>query len=396
MTKSCNVNRLVLIALCASTMSLQPRVCRGQTDASPQSDAGSRWRLSAGAMYRHAGGITLKPGSQSDGSMIPLYARPGRSGAPSAVGDAAAFADRTYDDGFVNTDPGTALDGDTWFWGYQNASQVQGDNLVYHAGAGVETAFSRSTTMAPAADIEEDEGSICPMLQAEYFCYAGDEIRCGMQLGVLPGSASAAGDATTFRDIQRWTPYELGINDRFNLMGVAPPPAPYEGTFLGPGPLISNMPAERSLAKRKSGAGTYEAWNAVHDSVDTDFITLSLGVVGEGRVGLVVIAVSGGATVNWTDTEARHSETLWGSLNGGAPQALREWSAKEDESDIRMGAYAQGSIGVLVTGRIGVHAFARYDWTDDLSGSVGPAGYEVDLDGYSVGGFVSYSLGGKS
>jgi hypothetical protein len=37
-----------------------------------------------------------------------------------------------YDDGFVFVDSSGNAGGFTWFWGYQNASQIQGDFLVFH------------------------------------------------------------------------------------------------------------------------------------------------------------------------------------------------------------------------------------------------------------------------
>lgn len=41
--------------------------------------------------------------------------------------------DRFYDDGFVRVDATDNFYGFTWFWGYQNPSQVVGDSIEFHS-----------------------------------------------------------------------------------------------------------------------------------------------------------------------------------------------------------------------------------------------------------------------
>ena len=39
-----------------------------------------------------------------------------------------------------------------------------------------------------------------------------------------------------------------------------------------------------------------------------------------------------------------------------------------------------------------LQGFARYDWNEDLDGSVGPSSFEVDLSGWSVGAGATLSF----
>jgi hypothetical protein len=40
--------------------------------------------------------------------------------------------DRLYNDGYVRVDSTSNPDGYTWYWGYQNSAQVQGDFILFH------------------------------------------------------------------------------------------------------------------------------------------------------------------------------------------------------------------------------------------------------------------------
>src|SRR3954463_5137558 len=48
-------------------------------------------------------------------------------------GPAAAGANHNYNDGYVRVDSSGNAGGLTWNWGYQNASQVVGDTMEFHA-----------------------------------------------------------------------------------------------------------------------------------------------------------------------------------------------------------------------------------------------------------------------
>jgi hypothetical protein len=91
-------------------------------------------------------------------------------------GPATGGVDHFYDDGYVRVDATGNAGGQTWFWGYEHASQIQGDTIVFHS---VSEGLTGTTT----------------------------------------------------------------IIDAYDLGSTVPPAAPYQGTFHGPGPTISDMPS---------------------------------------------------------------------------------------------------------------------------------------------------------
>jgi hypothetical protein len=133
-----------------------------------------RWRVATKLM-------TIGPGARSLRNARPvllaLLLPLGLCGQPmTGPGPARGGVDHFYDDGYVRVDATGNAGGQTWFWGYDTASQVQGDTIIF-----------RSVS-------EGDTGT------------------------------------TTIIDI-----YQLG--------GIIPPPAPYHGTFDGPGSAISDLPS---------------------------------------------------------------------------------------------------------------------------------------------------------
>src|SRR5688572_29764695 len=90
------------------------------------------WTLSAGPSARNIGTLKINAASRSAAFGLPSLVGSEAMVTP-PVGDPDSPADRFYEDGYVRQDAGTALDGSTWYWGYESASQVQGDNLVYTA-----------------------------------------------------------------------------------------------------------------------------------------------------------------------------------------------------------------------------------------------------------------------
>ncbi len=91
--------------------------------AAPAAPAPCRWTLGAGAIWRQLGDVRFNTGTSSSG-ISPFFG--GNSYTPPpGIGPDNAFADRTYDDGFVNIDESTLGDGMTAYFGYNAPSQLQ-------------------------------------------------------------------------------------------------------------------------------------------------------------------------------------------------------------------------------------------------------------------------------
>jgi hypothetical protein len=114
--------------------------------------------------------------------------------------------------------------GRTWNWGYQNASQVVGNAMRFHA---IQSSGSASTSDNPQ--------------------YGGELVyqRVIGHLPILPSGCWGleTGFGLTEIDLQDNRSGSVGvITDTYALNGVRPPSAGYNGTFAGPGALLGDTP----------------------------------------------------------------------------------------------------------------------------------------------------------
>lgn len=147
---------------------------------------------------------------------------------------------RTYQDGFIGVDVSGNAGGLTWFWGYENASQVDlaNDRIFMNAG----------TVATPGTDLDQKDGpqqgfdvSYGRVLgESEYGSW-------GLRLGVGWTDVGISGMTTR-------------LTDAFALGGVIPPDPPFSGTFVGPGPLISDAPTRGTTASMNLLEGDLYGW----------------------------------------------------------------------------------------------------------------------------------------
>jgi hypothetical protein len=135
-----------------------------------------------------------------------------------------------------------------------------------------------------------------------------------------------------------------------------------------------------------------EAWNDIQESLDLDLLTLSIGIGVERMIGMLTLFASAGPAVNFASVDATYRESLLVSRNGGAAETLQTWDDSTCETDVSVGAFAQGGASLALTERFSAAVMVRYDWTDDVSESVGPATIDADLDGYAVYGMLQFSI----
>lgn len=124
------------------------------------------FRLGAGAAHRSLEGVEFSTGSRSGQERL-AFPSTALRGMRSAAGSASGFGDRIYNDGYVRRDGGTAHDGTTWYWGYENAAQLQSDGqgsrmLKYHGAGDSVTRQSGSRRDADPGSWEEDGDGAVP------------------------------------------------------------------------------------------------------------------------------------------------------------------------------------------------------------------------------------------
>jgi hypothetical protein len=165
------------------------------------------------------------------------------------IGPANGYANRTYVDGFVYMDSGTAdpetdTPGVTWYWGYDHASQHSGNAISFHS--------------APVA-VMQSPGQVADSWSgSQEFRMSGAEVAVGRRLWRHGWFAVGVSAGASF-----YQQHSLGVAVRREAVGgtisvqryvdtyAAPyepfPQAPYAGTYPGPGYLLQNEPTSRRL-----------------------------------------------------------------------------------------------------------------------------------------------------
>lgn len=362
----------------------------------------SRWRLSAGYMHRNLGELKFQTGSRSQDMMVRSlvgneFERSGRVGAPNGAGD------RFYDNGFVRIDGSGSEDGLTWFWAYENSGQLRSsagalrpvpgaaESIAFRNSMGQQRSVHRSQGYSPSSWQADVEGE-SPLLMLERQFPISGRLRGGIGMGFSFLEWDASQSSTTFTAVQSAVESRTVIEDTFGLGGIVPPLAPFSGTFEGPGPLLDVAPMTRRVSESEISNTRVSLFNRVDESLDVDLYTLSPGFSVEWQGERLFANLGAGMTINFAEWQATHQETLYASTNGGSTRELQSWQERAGDTEVLLGGYVQVGLGVELSERLSVQGFGRYDWTQELEGSVGPSDFSLGLDGASAGVMVSWSF----
>ena len=341
------------------------------------------FQISAGWMWRQAGDVRFTSGSQSGSlGLLSRFGSSRRSDPP--IGEAGSYADRRYADGYVGVDGGTVNDGATSLWGYDNASQVEGDTIRYHAG-GSRRAVSSGRVAGPEEDWEGDDGGNAPVVQLGWWREVAPHVSLGAQLQWSFLQLAGEHRNSNFTAWQQQDSFSRSFTDTYNLQGIKVPQAPYAGAGLGFGPLLDNVPAGRDFRESGDGRDRADYFNDIRQSLDLNVNTLSLGPTVALRSAAWVLQANAGFALNIVDWDAYQQETLYLSRNGGPAKTVREWRSHKSGTDFLPGVYLQSAATVQLTPRLAFTAFGRYEWSQKLEGTVGPSSFSIDLTGWSAG-----------
>jgi hypothetical protein len=347
------------------------------------------WRFSAGFMHRSLGGFDWNPGTHSGPSLITIGPGSNTAGTD-AIGPADAFADRTYADGFVFRDGGTVANGgDTWFWGYNNASQVSGDAISFHGGNGTAATVTETSNTESGAFSKDIDGN-SPFVQLEWIKPLNESVNIGLQGAFSFLSTGASRTFSTFTGNKSRTDFGITYADTYSLGGGIVPQAPYAGTLQGPGFLISNIPMNRVASQSASGGETASAFNSIHTDFDLKLYSLSFGPVMEYHRGPLAVQASAGLTINIADWDVNQKESLLVSRNGGPAAAESNWRDHDGGTDVKPGFFLQAAVSRQLNAQWSINVLGRYDVVGDVEVKAGPSSGSADLSGWSVGASVEF------
>lgn len=352
----------------------------------------SHFRFSAGAAYRSIQGAEFFTGSRSGRESLPFPSSALR-GIRSGAGAAGAYADRQYTDGYVFQDGGTAGDGSTWFWGYENPAQVAGSRLSFHAPAdSIDTSHSERGESDPGAWSTDDGGAV-PVVSADWSYDLTPRLSAGFSLQYSYLGFDGGSGVSNFRALQVRGSQAVNLTDVYDIGEIVAPSAPYQGSLEGPGSLINNRPASRSLEKGGILDSSRTAFfNQIRESLDVRLHTLALGPTLTAHAGPVDLALGGGLALNIADWDASHRETLYRQSGTQQAKVYKKWSDQASGTEVLPGAFLQASASVDLGGAFRLTAFGNYDWSRTFSGQVGPSRFRIDPSGWMAGGMIGFSF----
>jgi hypothetical protein len=243
---------------------------------------------------------------------------------------------RNYDNGYNRVDSSGNTNNQTWFWGYDRASSIQGGNLVLDSSSSPATAVSKNREDDPQHGME---------LSYSRQFYRHDPWRAGLEAAIGYTHIGISDGRTLFAEVNRTT-------DTFSLGGIVPPLAPYHGTFSGPGPVISSSP------DRAHSVIDADAIIVGKRDLDADLFALRLGPYFQFPIYKKLSGIlNGGLTlaVGRTDFSFRETVTI---ADAGLTSAPRRSSGSQ--TDFLVGGYAGAALSYELTRAVSLFCGAQF------------------------------------
>jgi hypothetical protein len=304
--------------------------------------------------HHHRFGVSYRPGFNITAKFHEVQS--GGFGGGINPGSASGGSDHTYADGYNKVDiAGNNHGGDagTWNWGYNDASQIQGNAIAFHAV----TSSGRSSPASADGDPQH-----------------GVEITYNGQLGQirsLPWGVEAALSFTdlTIRAKARGT--QTRITDLYDLGGVVPPAPVYRGNFEGPAPGGPNAPVIGDVPQRTAESSAVTG----RRDVDAQVWGLRLGpYVDIPLASRWTFTLSGGFAAAWLNSEFHYQDTA--TPTGGVPLVT---TGSNEHKDWAIGGFAAGNISFAMTESLHLFGGVQYQSLSDFSQKAGGKRAELDL-----------------
>ena len=354
------------------------------------------WKLqsvSAGAAWRSLGKLDYKSRSSSNNYLIPSVVG-GSSISLPPIGDVDIPGNRNYNDGFVNLDGTNSADNETWFWGYENSDQVRGNNLDFLAN-GSRSDYSDSSSFAGENSSSDTLDAFTPQIDLVLAPPSCLNLPFdGVLVSFWAFSEDSNNRFSNFTAGQQREDYRIDYRDTFNIANIQPLiGAPYTGTSGGPGPILPNLPSNRSENEILIGGDSAVFTNSISTSLDLEGYSFAVGPTWQGNFGSNWgWQASAGMTFNLFNWDAKESESLQYSLNGAASTEMREWKNSDSGTDFRLGVYAKGE----VIRRLNEDWFAKgsfqFEMADSVEIEVGGSEYKFKPRGYALGLSLGYQF----
>jgi len=363
----------------------------GDSKSSVATSGDWEFSISAGPAWRQAGTLGFNGGSRSGGYPLPSFVGDNQLIVP-PIGLDNGIGDRIYNDGFVRLDPSTTIDGLTTNWGYQNAGQVSGDDLAFHA-TGFQSVRSDTLQRTAAPSFDHRERLLAPFIQFDATYREVGGIRPGFSASLSWVPVSMGRQWSDFSLTQTRDDFRHDWTDHYNLGGFGSfiPSAPYSGTPEGPGFTLENIPDARDFVSTQIGTESALIHNQVSTRFSADHGTFSFGPTVERRIDASWTLEAGlGISLHWLHWSAQQQETLT-VTTAAASSTLANWHDASSGNQVMAGLYLQvGAEWMPKDQDWSIKGFIRADIGDDFSKQIGPSRVTYDTDGFSAGVMLTH------
>jgi hypothetical protein len=297
-------------------------------------------------------GISYSLGMNISGSFSNIGSFPALSNPNAALVNPGDV--RTYDDGFVGMDNTGNAGGLTSFWGYNNAGQVQGGNLV----------LSSSSSAGGGDSLDNDT-----KLQH------GLELTYSYQLGAFDWGAWG------FEGAFGWMPVNIKDNravtssisvqqDVYPGNGIVFPVPPFTGTVAGPGPLLGANPNSSTIITVPGGLLT-----TGQREIDASIFAFKLGPYLDYNLSeRVVLTLGAGLTLAVVDSEFSFTE-----VNTIAGVGTQAFSGSNRTADLLVGGYVGARVAWWLTDNVSVFGGLSYQNIGSFNQSAAGRNARLDL-----------------
>jgi hypothetical protein len=271
------------------------------------------------------------------------------------IGGTGSSLDHYYEDGYVRVDSSGNAGGQTWFWGYDTASQISGNNILFHS--------TSSTAASSPNDVDNGPQPGMDLVYNREFGTFGkrQQHHWGLEASFGWSGISIEDNRATSANVSR-------VTDAFAYTpGTTPPPAPYRGVFTGPNFSIFDTPTR--TVQSISGA-------QVHGSreFDGDLIVSHLGPYADFALSdNLRLSVSGGLAVGGMFSQLTWNETV--QVPGAA--ALKRHASGND-GDILIGGFIGTQLEFQIKPRWSATVGFQFESLGDYSQTV--AGHKASID----------------
>ena len=264
-----------------------------------------------------------------------------------------------YDNGYVLQSSRGNVDGYTWNWGYRRASQYDAanDRLI----------MSRSSVV-PGAGFASQSTSASDVYQGVEFGFhrvlweqPDQEVRVGIE-------ASFSYASMEFHDARTQPADLITSRTAYALDGIHLPPAPYNGTYSGPGPLINNNPQALSSVTAVNGATIVS-----ERTLDLDMFNLRFGPrLTVGLAPRLSAMLSFGLDVIMAHGNFTYHDTV--------QQLGLDLKGHQEQFSLLPGAYLGLGLGYQFSERWGVVYQVHFQYNGAYEQGMGGRGVQLNLD----------------